>query len=171
MPLVTRQSNQGNLFKEADTPNWANNDLWVDTDNATLYVNNLGTATAVGSSTVTSQRITLGANWTTTSSIFSDVTGMAFTADNNTGSSLALFRVVNDPTAGNVGYFQILDNATAIGDVPNDSGLRFPITLPIFVANDGQAVKLQAKNGNNISTLTIYSGALVRSGIEVFEIV
>lgn len=44
MPLVTRQSNQGNLWKEASTPNWSNNDLWVDTDDSKVYVNKSGTA-------------------------------------------------------------------------------------------------------------------------------
>ena len=47
MPLVTRQSNQGNLWKEATTPNWTTNDLWVDTDDSALYVNNAGTATKI----------------------------------------------------------------------------------------------------------------------------
>ncbi len=45
MPLVTRQANQGNLFVQADEPGtWSNGDLWVDTDTATLSVNNSGTA-------------------------------------------------------------------------------------------------------------------------------
>ena len=47
MPLVTRQSNQGFLWKEASTPNWANNDLWVDTDDSKVYVNKSGTATEI----------------------------------------------------------------------------------------------------------------------------
>ena len=51
MPLVTRQSNQGNLFKEASTPNWTTGDLWVDTDDNKLYVNNAGTTTSVGNTT------------------------------------------------------------------------------------------------------------------------
>ena len=47
MPLVTRQSNQGNLWKEASTPNWATNDIWVDTDDGKLYVNVSGSATEI----------------------------------------------------------------------------------------------------------------------------
>ena len=47
MPLVTRQSNQGNLWKESTTPNWQTNDLWVDTDDSKVYVNNGGTASLV----------------------------------------------------------------------------------------------------------------------------
>ena len=51
MPLVTRQSNQGFLWKEPSTPNWQNNDLWVDTVDSKLYVNNSGTASVIGKTT------------------------------------------------------------------------------------------------------------------------
>ena len=49
MPLVTRNSEQGNVFRtDTEPPNWVNGDLWVDTDDGTLYVNVSGTATTVG---------------------------------------------------------------------------------------------------------------------------
>ena len=49
MPLVTRTSTQGNLYREStEPPNWQNGDLWVDTDDGTIYVNISGTATTVG---------------------------------------------------------------------------------------------------------------------------
>ena len=52
MPLVTRQVNQGNLFVEADEPaNWSNGDIWVDSDNVLVRVNNSGTAQRIGEST------------------------------------------------------------------------------------------------------------------------
>ena len=45
MPLVTRTSQQGNLFRQAvEPPNWLNGDMWVDTDNAKVAVNRSGTA-------------------------------------------------------------------------------------------------------------------------------
>lgn len=56
MPLVTSSSVQGNLFRQADEPStWINGDIWVDTDNGTVYVNVNGTATAVitGSTNIT----------------------------------------------------------------------------------------------------------------------
>jgi len=47
MPLVTRISGQGNIFKRDDEPpNWIDGDLWADS-NATpraLFINNDGTA-------------------------------------------------------------------------------------------------------------------------------
>ncbi len=50
MPLVTRQVNQGNLFKEALEPTeWLDGDLWSDTTNNTLQINVDGVATSVSS--------------------------------------------------------------------------------------------------------------------------
>ena len=48
MPLVTRQSNQGNLWKEATTPNWVDGDVWSDTTNNALFLNSSGSALVVG---------------------------------------------------------------------------------------------------------------------------
>ena len=49
MPLVTRQANQGNLFKQAtEPPDWQDGDLWSDTTNNIVKVNVNGTATALG---------------------------------------------------------------------------------------------------------------------------
>lgn len=51
MPYVSRTSNIGSLFKQASEPaNWVNADLWADTDASprTLYINNNGTALALG---------------------------------------------------------------------------------------------------------------------------
>ena len=49
MPLVTRQSNQGFLWKESSTPNWTTNDLWVRTTDSAVFVNKSGTATQLTS--------------------------------------------------------------------------------------------------------------------------
>ena len=49
MPLVTRQANQGNLFKTATEPtDWLDGDLWSDTTTNSLKLNNGGTAEVVG---------------------------------------------------------------------------------------------------------------------------
>ena len=49
MPLVTRQANQGNLFKQAtEPPDWLDGDLWSDTTDNSLKLNVSGTATDVG---------------------------------------------------------------------------------------------------------------------------
>ena len=51
MPLVTRQANQGNLFKQdTEPPDWQDGDLWSDTTANVLKLNNSGTAEAVGKS-------------------------------------------------------------------------------------------------------------------------
>ena len=45
MPLVTRQVNQGNLFKEDIEPSqWLDGDLWSDTTANSLKLNDNGTA-------------------------------------------------------------------------------------------------------------------------------
>ena len=45
MPLVTRQANQGNLFKQDTEPSdWLDGDLWSDTTDNLLKLNNNGTA-------------------------------------------------------------------------------------------------------------------------------
>jgi len=51
MPLVTRTSTQGNLFKQATEPTqWVNADLWSDSDSTprSLFINNDGTALELG---------------------------------------------------------------------------------------------------------------------------
>ena len=48
MPLVTRFSNQGQLFKEATTPNWLDGDIWSDTTANNVKVNVGGVATDIG---------------------------------------------------------------------------------------------------------------------------
>ena len=49
MPLVTRQANQGNLFKQAtEPPDWQDGDLWSDTTVNRLKLNNNGTADEIG---------------------------------------------------------------------------------------------------------------------------
>ena len=59
MPLVTRQSNQGILFKEATTPNWSDGDVWSDTTSNTIKLNVSGTATGLIDATTP---ITIGAD-------------------------------------------------------------------------------------------------------------
>lgn len=52
MPLVTRNTEQGNVYRtDTEPPNWLNGDIWVDTDDSTMYVNNGGTAEVVGTNT------------------------------------------------------------------------------------------------------------------------
>ena len=49
MPLVTRQVNQGNLFKQDVEPtDWQDGDLWSDTTTNILKLNDSGTAVNVG---------------------------------------------------------------------------------------------------------------------------
>lgn len=49
MPLVTSTTFNANVFKQATEPaDWNNGDIWVDTDDGTLYVNNSGTALKIG---------------------------------------------------------------------------------------------------------------------------
>lgn len=60
MPLVTRQVNQGNLFKEATEPaQWEDGDLWSDTTANKLKINNNGTAVTISS---IAQILTFGGN-------------------------------------------------------------------------------------------------------------
>lgn len=59
MPLVTRQVNQGNLFKEDTEPSqWLDGDLWSDTTTNLLKRNNNGTVQTIGRSIA--EIITLG---------------------------------------------------------------------------------------------------------------
>jgi len=60
MPLVTRQVNQGNLFKEATEPaQWEDGDLWSDTTANNVKVNVDGLAVSVSPIT---KIITYGGN-------------------------------------------------------------------------------------------------------------
>jgi len=53
MPLVTRFADRGSFFRQATEPsNWLNGDLWVDTDNANLAVNNSGSDIPLGLGTL-----------------------------------------------------------------------------------------------------------------------
>lgn len=60
MPLVTRQANQGNLFKQTvEPPNWENGDLWSDISTAPpiLKINDNGTATEIGTLLINGQTV------------------------------------------------------------------------------------------------------------------
>lgn len=58
MPLVTRTTVSGNVYRQATEPSdWQNGDLWVDTDNGQVYVNVNGTATLVQLAAVTANRL------------------------------------------------------------------------------------------------------------------
>ena len=49
MPLVTRQVNQGNLFKTAlEPPDWQDGDLWSDTTDNVLKINVGGASVIIG---------------------------------------------------------------------------------------------------------------------------
>jgi len=53
MPLVTRFATRGTFFRQATEPtDWLNGDIWVDTDNANVSVNNSSTAVQVGIGTL-----------------------------------------------------------------------------------------------------------------------
>lgn len=55
MPYVTRLSTQGNVYRQATEPTgWLNGDLWIDTDDGSVYVNISGTATLVAPVTASS---------------------------------------------------------------------------------------------------------------------
>lgn len=94
MPLVTRQSNQGNLFKEALTPNWSDGDVWSDTTADKLKINVGGIAQDVGISSFSdsavvsySQTIT---DYTRAATITptSGNTTISFTSGSSTGGNL-----------------------------------------------------------------------------------
>lgn len=64
MPLVTRTSVQGNIYRQSTQPtSWENGDLWVDTDDGKVYVNVSGTATEVG--LTTSSNVTINSSTAT----------------------------------------------------------------------------------------------------------
>ena len=45
MPLVTRTATAGNIYRQSTEPTqWVNGDVWVDTDDSQMYVNDSGTA-------------------------------------------------------------------------------------------------------------------------------
>jgi hypothetical protein len=59
MPLVTRQVNQGNLFKTAtEPPGWSDGDLWSDITANTVKNNVGGTATDIGHASDETQTLT-----------------------------------------------------------------------------------------------------------------
>jgi len=50
VPLVTRRTNQGNIFNQDDEPaTWQNGDLWADSNSTPreLFINDDGTARRV----------------------------------------------------------------------------------------------------------------------------
>lgn len=54
MPLVTRLANQGIFYKQATQPSdWQNGDIWIDTDDSNVYVNQGGTAVRIALGSLT----------------------------------------------------------------------------------------------------------------------
>ena len=60
-PLVTRETNQGNFYKQATEPaDWQDGDLWSDTNDNKLFLNVGGTATEIGGGLVGSDNTWTG---------------------------------------------------------------------------------------------------------------
>ena len=76
MPLVTRQANQGTLWRQSAEPaDWLNAELWADTDTDLLYINQAGTAAIVGKAAAEGKLEALGTHRATTSESTHSFTG------------------------------------------------------------------------------------------------
>lgn len=131
MPLVSRTSNQGNLYKEATTPpNWLDGDLWSDTTANSVKVNVGGIATAVGATSFSSSAVV------SSTSTIGDYTDPVAAVASSTGSASSSALVVTvDPTndSGNpinngtqtaVGYKAETSQSVLIGKTINGCGFK-----------------------------------------------
>ncbi len=124
MPLVTRTSNQGNVFKEATTPNWLDGDIWSDTTANNVKVNVGGVATDIGatsfsSSAVVSATSIIGDYTQPTAAVATSETGSteAITVTTGTATNIAIWRAgseirnaMKDIVVGHRN--RLIDNAT-----------------------------------------------------------
>lgn len=185
MPLVTRSSVQGNLYRQAAAPAGPNTgDVWVDTDTGAISTYNgaawvLQTAGALGTANqivrvnagataleygsplvLTRQLRAQTADFTTTSGTFVDVTGLTLTLANRTnGMSLVLFMLfTRSSVALDIMSGRIVDDETGLDTIQNQN----TVTLDIQAVTDfavvllsGQAVKYQVGIFGGVNTLTI----------------
>lgn len=125
--------------------------------------------------TITGQRVTATSAFTTTSGTFVDITGLSFTADNNGGSSYAVFTIANSNNGANTNFVTLVDNATTLNGktgANTTAGMIHNTPYPIFVANDGQVVKAQARcSAGTFTGYSTASGTDYPSSVEVLEIV
>jgi hypothetical protein len=122
------------------------------------------------------QQVEMGADFTTTSGTFVDITGLTFTALNNAFNSYSHFLISWGCDVTNITvWFQIMDNITAHAGVTfynqhnGVDDLNSYASIPHSLDNDGQVVKAQT-HGNGVATVTIKSTSAWRSFIEVLEV-
>tara|TARA_R100001143_G_C3318651_1_gene113645 strand:+ start:65 stop:778 length:714 start_codon:yes stop_codon:yes gene_type:complete len=133
-------------------------------------------ATAGGGATVTHQTIIPTSTFTDSGTSLVDITGITFTADDNAGSSLAVSCLRVERSTTNAVFFRWVDDSTTIkimSNIPSQvANLATMLTLPAFVDNDGQTVKMQLQNSSS-GTVSVSgaSGTADGSYVEVLEIV
>ena len=118
------------------------------------------------------QRIVLSSSFNTSSSSFTDVTGMTVTLPDNSGHSFLSFQISCDMNVGTGSMaFRLVDDTTNLAGISLSiatSAIAHIVVYPYVASNDGQAVKLQAKcSANNID---INSGAELSSEISVLNV-
>jgi len=157
MPLVTRQANQGNLFSQADEPtDWLNGDIWVDTDNSNVFVNNGGSAVQIGIGTLgsASEAVTVDSGATALEYAESTANSILALATLDHGGSNRFYSFSRD---------EVIDNTdpgeTTESNATNEINFAFTITrmsVKIFVGPSTISFDLNFRDdGGNASTLTI----------------
>jgi len=114
MPLVTRSSVSGRIFKQSLEPtDWLDGDLWVDTDTSILSVNNSGTAEAVLDQVLDAQR----SAHTIAGSIgefYEEMMDAAIASDNFAESGMDVTRRLSAETMGSVTTGSLMDKLTGM---------------------------------------------------------
>jgi 6-phosphogluconolactonase (cycloisomerase 2 family) len=168
MPLVTRFSNQGNLFKESTEPNWTDGDLWSDTTDESLKINVNGTAENVGQTTET-HTFTTAETWNpetqtgflTVTIDGTDLTGgsVVVKVDGSTSetvSSGVKSRLVNPSTSLSLVSISEAYNLSAASYDSKSFSVNAQEGVPSSVAISADGTKMYAAGGAN-STVFQYT--------------
>ena len=127
---------------------------------------------SAGGVTTAIQRVVLGSTFNTSSTSFTDVTGMTVTLPDNSGHSFITFQIQCDMNAGTGSMaFRLVDGTTNLVGISLSIAtvsIAHIVNYPYVASNDGQVIKLQALcSANNID---INAGAQLSSEISVLNV-
>jgi hypothetical protein len=122
-----------------------------------------------GGATVTNQRDSISSNDTTTSSTFTD-SSLSLTCENDSGSFLLVANIDWIVSAADTSRMRYLDGTTEIAPIQGSPTIKGPVPLVMAGTSDEQVIKVQYKNADNSTTVTLLGSANDESAIVMQEI-
>lgn len=164
MPLVTRTAVSGSIYKQATVPSgWANGDLWVDTDDSTLHINQAGTDVLIALGSLTAGDILYASADDTIARLAKGTAAQALvmnagaTAPSWATSGGKCFLGANGNGAGSivgtVGYFVPFFGPIGSTLTATEAGVKYPLNLAGTAKNGHAWVTVNLNTNSCVLTL------------------